>query len=860
MRRIHLAATLYLLVRLAAQPAYYPFSIDQDQLAGAPDFSFLNHPLTAADKVSVRDGHFVTGSGEPIRFFGVNLAFSANFPSAEDSVRIARRLRRLGVNLVRLHHMDSQPDTVAANESSLLTTGPYPTLNAGSVTRLRTFLNALKEEGIYVNLNLKVGYVFRPGADGVPAGTIPTQSKPLHIFEPRMRALQGEFTRKTIEALQLEDDPVLAMVEVNNESSLLYSYQTNQLDDLIGGAYRSELERQWNVYLATRYESTTALRAAWGSSEPDGDQLLSDRWQLEVHSGASATLTEPSAGVVQINFTRNESEVIAKKTGFSTRFGDVYLAEMQIRADQPVAVYWDIKQDVSPWRTMASRSFTATPAWQTVSLTVNANFDMDRIGRFGVQLSRSVTPVQIRNARLIRRGMRGLSESESLENANIALPGSEGSNEARARDWVEFLAAADKIYLDEILAQVRASTSRRVPVTGTQMNFGGLMNIDTHAALDYLDSHFYVDHYNFPNVQWDGRDWRIRDSSHLIGGALSNLVNLAFARAAGKPYTIGEFNQAWPNTRGHELIPVLSAFAAFQDWDGLMHFAYSHGRNWDAGVPNGFNLNGDWSKWISFGQAAWLYRTGAVQSGTSSFLIPAGFDDRYRFTRERRNSSFAAFYSQQSISTDNVFRYRIALDPSAGSEIPSALTSRPESPILSESGEWTYDPASSRFLIHSAKAAGVTGAWSGRVTAGPLDLMPTGDGASFRSILLTSLDDMPLVESARMLLTNPGHTLRTSSSGIQPLIRYPGTTDWFTIQPDLATRPSGDLNGGMRPTWMARTDTEVLFRSQATRLAVYPLDGSGSRGEALPVEKTDNGFRFRLAASSPWYEIIAGDR
>jgi len=212
-----------------AQDGFYRFAVDQDNLTGAPDFSFLNAPLTVADKVTVADGRFVTTAGRRVRFFGVNLAFSANFPEAKDAERIAKRLRRLGVNLIRLHHMDTQPDTNPANAGSLLTTGPYPTLNMVAVERLRGFLDALKMEGIYVNLNLKVGYEFRPGADGVPAAAIPTQSKPLHIFEPRMVALQQEYAAKVFEALQLRDDPVLAMVEINNESSLLYSYQTNQL-------------------------------------------------------------------------------------------------------------------------------------------------------------------------------------------------------------------------------------------------------------------------------------------------------------------------------------------------------------------------------------------------------------------------------------------------------------------------------------------------------------------------------------------------------------------------------------------------------------------------------------------------------
>ena len=132
------AAVALLAGALGAQtPALYPFGIDQDNLHGPVDFSFLNHPLAASDRAFVRNGHFYTvgsdlaaGTADDlrIRFFGVNLAFGANFPTADDAVRIARRLRRLGINLVRLHHMDSSPDSATnpSTANSVLTTGPYP--------------------------------------------------------------------------------------------------------------------------------------------------------------------------------------------------------------------------------------------------------------------------------------------------------------------------------------------------------------------------------------------------------------------------------------------------------------------------------------------------------------------------------------------------------------------------------------------------------------------------------------------------------------------------------------------------------------------------------------------------------------
>ena len=857
MRRF--ALLLLLAICAWAQEGQYLFRVEQDTLSGAPDFSFLNSPLTEADRVSAVNGQFFTTSGKRVRFFGVNLAFGANFPEARDAERIAKRLRRLGVNLVRLHHMDSQPDSNAGNAGSLLTTGPYPTLNPVAVERLRGFLDALKAEGIYVNLNLKVGYTFRPGADGVPTATIPTQSKPLHIFQPRMVALQKEFATAVIEALQLRDDPVLAMVEINNESSLIYSLQANQLDGAVTGLYRAEMQRQWNTFLSGRYGATEQLREAWGVTEPDSESLLPDRWQLELHANTAGSIATLAGGVAQLNLTQNETEVIAKQVGFTVNAGDAYLAEMEIRSDRAATVSWDIKQDVSPWRQQVNRSIAVTGAWQRVTMAYTAGFGIEGVGRMGVQLSASTAPVQMRNARFVRRGRRGLSESESLEQANIALPGTEGSHAARARDYVEFLASLDKAYLETLLTTVREATSGQVPVAGTQMDFGGLMTIDTHAAMDYHDFHFYVDHYNFPNVQWDGRDWRIRDSSHL-GGNLSNLVAMAAARPLGKPFTVSEFNQPWPNTKGHELLAPMSAFAAFQDWDGLMHFAYSHGRGWDADVPNGFNLNGDWAKWVTFGQAAFLFRTEAVGVGPSLFKIPVSYDDRLRYTREGRNRNFGTFLNEAyGVQMNNAFRYRFAIDPNPEAETPEALRERPVAPFVAETGEMAFDGL---FRITAPQAVGVFGEFSGKVALGVMDVEVASRG--FRTVLLTALDGLPVAESGRMLLTNPGYVLRSRSAAApavaQRIVRYPGTTDWFTIEADLPSKPSGDLNGGAGPTWMMTTPVKVTLRTQFTDILVYPLDGAGRRGEALAVRAGVDGLEFVIGGEAPWYEVVGGSQ
>jgi prolyl oligopeptidase len=633
------------------EPRMFRVSIDQDNLIGPVDFSFLNQPLTTDHRITVRDGRFVDALGRRVRFWGVNLAFGGNFPEPADAARIAKRLRRLGVNLVRLHHMDTSPDSDPSNARSILTTGPYPTLNPVAVERLRILLDAFREEGIYVNLNLHVGYTFRPGID--PIGSfdfpIPNQSKPAHILNDRMVELQCEFARKVIGALRLKDDPVLAMVEINNESSLLYSFQTG------------------------------ALKKYW----------------------SEATL----------------EEVIAR----------------------------------------------------------------------------------------------------------------------------------DKAYLDRIAAVVREQLGPSVPITGTQVEFGGPFNFDTHAGLDYIDDHFYIDHYNFPNRPWDSTDWRIRDTSGAGSGYLQYL-HKAFARQANKPYTVSEFNQPYPNRQAAEIDPTFAAFAAFQDWDGVMHFAYEHGRNWNRNAPSAFDLDGDFTKLAAFGQAGYLFRKELVQPAAREHVIPLPRSLREKATAERMQFRLAAFFENLGIDPNLAFQRRIAVDPTV------EMTPRPEKiqpPYRTENGGISYDPLRQLFLIHSEQAAGVFGfVLEDPATAGPLTISLSSSDRGFASILLTALDGKPLENSARMLLTNPGFTLGEK----QKLIQYRKDPSWFTLAPENPDRPSSPYTVS-GPVVMEHVGATITLKSKLRAISVYPLDGAGKRLGPIPVEKTPQGYRFRLSAETPWYEI-----
>lgn len=249
---------LFLGASAAGGARMYPFSIDQDHLTGIVDFSDLQGgPIRDQDRL-VACGERLCKAGRagkasapvPVRLFGVTLAHDAVFPSDAEADMLIARLRRLGVNLVRLHGFDSLPYAEPAQAQSILLDGPFPTFNPESLRRLQRFLAKLRDAGIYVDLNLHVEYRFRPAIDNVPFAFpgddfMPEQSKPLYIFNDKMIALQEKYVARLFEALGSSARNVIALVEISNEDSLVYEWERDRLQQNVRGAYRSELLAGW---------------------------------------------------------------------------------------------------------------------------------------------------------------------------------------------------------------------------------------------------------------------------------------------------------------------------------------------------------------------------------------------------------------------------------------------------------------------------------------------------------------------------------------------------------------------------------------------------------------------------------------
>ncbi len=208
---------------------FRPFTLHWNDQAPI-DISFVFEHEKPAGKhgfLTVQGEQLVFSDGAPGRFWGTNFNSGANFPEHTFSEMVARRLAKFGVNIVRTHQMDAEWATPNLFQFNRLRPKDHTrSLDPESLDRLDYLFYCLKQQGIYIYLDLLTYRQFKPG-DGVDAvASLPQAAKPYHYFDPRLIELQKEFNEalwthlNPYTGLAYKDDPAIVLCELVNESDL----------------------------------------------------------------------------------------------------------------------------------------------------------------------------------------------------------------------------------------------------------------------------------------------------------------------------------------------------------------------------------------------------------------------------------------------------------------------------------------------------------------------------------------------------------------------------------------------------------------------------------------------------------------
>lgn len=800
-------------------------------------------PIAEADRVRVADGHFVDAAGRRVRLAGVNITGGACFPDAATAERIAARLRAFGINAVRIHHIDAPWAVPSIFRSEDMSYGKKTDqLDPAMASRLAGFLAALGRHGIYVDLNLKITRLFQ-AVDGFPeADRLPEEGKIIGYFDEQAIRQQEAYARqimavRTTEGTRIADLANLAMIEINNEDSLLSS--PARLESL-PPHYRQELTAGWNAWLKDTYGSTTAMLASWNrGAVPLGDDRLDETssWTLERH-GTEAALQGEEGGfrLAGLRTDGTHWHLQVHRVPLALTDGEAVTLSFRARADAARNLQVNLRNAGEPWGFVGLDTAVALDqTWRSFSFPCTIAGAAGKPSRISFMAGESAAAIEVTNVQLRHGNARELPPGQTIEQGSVVLPPVAGN--PPGRDAVAYLMAVEAAYGRRMRGLLHDELRVRTPLGISQSGFGGLPGIVREAACDFVDQHGYWDHPSFPNRWWDINDWRTANRCMLREPGLGALDGMAMARVAGKPATLTEYNHPAPNEYLAEGVPLLFTAAALQDWDAVYLFSWNGDAAWNKQHLFSFfdsaNHPGQLAHLAAF---AGMFRSGALAplAATRTLTMPLAAVPRIAAAGGWPNSW--AVVGATAIAEDP-FQVRWAVRLVEGDGEPTLQRS---GDVVPGAARWERGRGAETLTVDLPQFASVVGMAGGRtIELAGLRLTAAPTARGFLSLSVASCDGQPLAHSRRILLA---------------AIDKAENAGW-TWNAERSFVPNAWAAG---PVMVHGFTAEVVLRGRgASRVCALAADGAVL--SELPATVGADGLSFHLdpAQHAVWYEITS---
>lgn len=372
------------------------------------------------------------------------------------------------------------------------------------------------------------------------------------------------------------------------------------------------------------------------------------------------------------------------------------------------------------------------------------------------------------------------------------LPSWEANQQARAADFVRFLADTQRGYYERRIAQIRATGFRAVTVSTnwivSENNPGGSSahapNLWADQAGDAIDKHDY----------WQGADggWRIVTVDGPAPDAPTNgvpgevrgsmlkspgggLLGVGMYQVEDKPFNYSEWNDTTPNWYQAEAAPMIAFYGmGLQGWDASFQFAsgnYYFNSGYDSGGFLSF-YNSDMPTYMGqFPALALAVRRGDItQGGTAAARrvnMTNAFSAKDAFTQSLPNNGWGGGTGSVDTSPEVLAIGRVSAKVGDGQAASQRETwtnywNSTAKTINSDTGELFWDYNKGYFKVMSQKTQAVIG------FAGPgtydLPGFTVNITTDYVDLMFTALDNQPLSTSAKILVTALSRTKQYGSA------------------------------------------------------------------------------------------------
>jgi hypothetical protein len=453
-------------------------------------------------------------------------------------------------------------------------------------------------------------------------------------------------------------------------------------------------------------------------------------------------------------------------------------------------------------------------------------YDDDLLDLYNAWLRRTRSPAQLAKLRALA-GVEGEQPVPRLTGREIAAAPPE-----RFYAELDFFMEMERRYFQDMRSYLKETLKVKAPLVGTadhSHSGSSYPLLASTSLLDIVDGHTY----------WQHPGPRGIPNTPMVNAPLqSTVVELSRTAFAGKPYTVSEVNHPFPNEYASEGIPILAAYAALQDWDGVFWYTFEPkaSSDWKPLIGDPFDISHNPIKMPQLAAGALMFVRGDVRAARQVI--------QRSYSRQQVQDSVRLAATEKPYFTPG---FPLSLPLRHGSRIASVdgeptkkIEIREAAPIVSDTGQlvWSVSPEIGGAVTVDAER---TQAVIGFVKAQGKQLRHLAPEVAnrFACLTLSSLDAEPIARSSRLLLTSGAAVVNAGA-------------EWNETRSALK-------QWGTSPTLIEPVTGQLLLRNLegARGVTMAALDGSGRRaGAPVAATKTPEGWRVPLCEqATTWYEI-----